>query len=95
MRLKFIKGIYRSDRIMTEVYNIVNSIASPITNSLFQFRCNTHNMRNFQEIFKEIRKTVKYSTETVPYRTPFLWANLHAKSKNAKSLDEFKSKIKA
>ena len=29
------------------------------------------------------------------YRVPFLWVNLHTKYKNAKSLDEFNSKIKA
>ena len=30
--------------LMTEVYKIVNSIAPPIINSLFQFRCNTNNI---------------------------------------------------
>ena len=76
--------------LMTEVYKIVNSIAPPIMNSLFQFRYNTNSIRNFQEIYTENRKTVWYGTETVTYRTPFLWANLHTKYKNAKSLDEFK-----
>ena len=80
---------------MTEVYKIVNSIAQPIMNSLFQFRYNTNNIRNFQEIYTENRKTVRYGTETVTYRAPFLWANLRTKYKNAKPLDEFKSKIKA
>ena len=78
---------------MTEVYKIVNDIEPPILNSLFQFRCNTNNIRNFQEIFTENRKTVKYGTETVTYRA--LRANLHTKYKNAKSLDEFKSKLEA
>ena len=36
--------------LMTEVYKIVNSIALPIMNSLFQFRFNRNNIRNFQEI---------------------------------------------
>ena len=81
--------------LMTEVYKIVNSIAPPIMNSLFQFRYNTNSIRNFQEIYTENRKTVTYGTETVTYRTPFLWANLHTKYKCAKFLDEFKSKIKA
>ena len=49
--------------LMTEVSKMVNGIAPPIKNYLFQFRCNTNNIRNFQEIFKENRKTVKYSTE--------------------------------
>ena len=75
---------------MTEVYKIVNGIAPPIMNSLFQFRCNTSDIRNFLEICTENSKTVRYSTETVMYRVPFLWVNLHTKYKNAKSLDEFK-----
>ena len=55
---------------MTEVYKIVNGVAPPIMNSLFQFRCNTHNIKNIQEIFAENRKTVKYGTETVTYQAP-------------------------
>ena len=79
---------------MTEVYKTVNSIAPPIMNSLLQFRYNTNHIRSFQEIYTENRKTVEYGTETVTYRAPLLWANLHKKYKNAKSLDEFKSKKK-
>ena len=57
---------------MTEVYKIVNGIAPPIMNSLFQFRYNTNNIRNFEETsFQENRKTVKYGTETVTYRVRF------------------------
>ena len=81
--------------LVTEMYKIVNGIAPPITNSLFQFRCNTNSIRNFQEVFTKNRKTVKYGTETVTYRVPFLWANVRTKYKNAKSLDEFISKVKA
>ena len=33
--------------LMTEVYKVVNSITPPIMNSLFQFRYNTNNIRNF------------------------------------------------
>ena len=48
--------------LMTKVYKVVNGIAPPIMNSLFQFRCNTNNTRNFQEIY----------AEKVTYRAPFL-----------------------
>ena len=37
---------------------------------------------------------MKYGIETVTYQAPFLWANLQSEYKNAKSLEEFKSKIK-
>ena len=79
---------------MTEVYKIVNGIAPPLMNLLFNFHANTHNIRNFQEIFTGNRKTVKYGIETVTYRAPFLRANLQSEYKIAKSLEEFKSKIK-
>ena len=74
--------------LMTEVYKIVNDIEPPILNSLFQFRCNTNNIRNFQEFFTENRKTVKYGAETATYRA--LRANQHTKYKIAKFFDEFK-----
>ena len=63
-------------------------------NSLFQFRCNIHNIRSFQKIFTKNRKTVKYGTETATYQSPSLLTNLHTKYKVSKSFHEFKSKIK-
>ena len=62
-------------------------------NLLFSFRVDIPNIRNFQEIFTKNKKTVKYGIETVTYRAPFLWANPQSEYKNAKSLEEFKSKI--
>ena len=50
---------------MTEVCKIVNGIAPSIMDSLFNFRASIHNIRNFQEIFTENRKTVNSSIETV------------------------------
>ena len=64
-----------------EVYKVANGIVPSIMNSLFQFRWNTNNI-NFQEVFTENRKTVKYGTETETYQAPFLLANIHTKSKN-------------
>ena len=49
---------------MTGVYKIVNGIAPPIMISIFQSRWNTKSIRNFQEIYAENRKTVRYGTET-------------------------------
>ena len=51
-------------------------------------------IRNFQEISNENRKTVKYGTETISNRTPFLWTNLPNEYKLATSLHDFKLKIK-
>ena len=62
--------------LMTEIYKIVNGIAPTIMNSLFAFRLNQHNLRNFQELSTEKRNTVNYGLETVTYRVPVLWAKL-------------------
>ena len=34
--------------LMTEIYEIVNGVTPPIMNSLFEFRSNEYNIRNFQ-----------------------------------------------
>ena len=80
--------------LMIEVFKIINGYAPPIMDNFFIFRENTHNLRNFQIILNENKKTVRYGSETISYRTPLLWANLPEKYKLANSLSEFKSKIK-
>ena len=56
---------------------------------------NTQNIRNFQIISNESKKSVRHGLDTVKYRTPLLWANLPEKYKTATSLNSFKTKIKA
>ena len=53
-----------------------------------------HNVRNFQEISNENRKTVKYGIETISNRTPFFGANLPNEYKLATSLHDFILKIR-
>ena len=60
----------------------------------FLYRENTHSLRNFQIILNENKKTARYGSKTISYRTPLLWANLPAEYKLADSLSEFESKIK-
>ena len=79
---------------MTETYKIINSLYPPINENFFTLRENTLNVRSFQEISNENRKTVKYGIETISNRTPFIWANLTNESKLATSLNDFKLKIK-
>ena len=79
---------------MTETYKIINSLYPPINENFFTLRENTLNVRSFQEISNENRKTVKYGIETISNRTPFIWANLPNESKLATSLNDFKLKIK-
>ena len=56
--------------LMTEIYKIVNGISPPIMNSLFTFRLNRHNLRNFQELLTEKRNTINYGLEAVTYKAP-------------------------
>ena len=79
---------------MTETYKIIKSLYPPINENFFTLRENTLNVRSFQEISNENRKTVKYGIETISNRTPFIWANLPNESKLATSLHDFKLKIK-
>ena len=80
--------------LMTEIYKIVNGVAPRIMNSLFEFRSNEYNIRNFQVLSTDFRWTVNYGIETITYISPSLWGNLPSEHKLAASLEEFKEKIK-
>ena len=62
--------------LMIEVSKIINGYAPPIMDNLFIFRENVNNLRNFQIIQNKNKKTVRYGSETISYRTSLLWANL-------------------
>ena len=79
---------------MIELYKIIHQIAPPIMNSLFVFRENMHNIRNYKILSNNVRKTVRHALETILYRSPFLWANLLQEYKSQKSLSAFKKKIR-
>ena len=64
---------------MVEVFKIVNGFAPPVMEDFFLFREETHNIRNFQMISNESKKTLTHGLETVKYRTPLLWVNLPEK----------------
>ena len=51
--------------LMTEIYEIVNGVALPIMSSLFGFRSNKYNIRNFQVLSTDFRKRVNYGIETI------------------------------
>ena len=72
--------------LATEIYKIVNGITPLIMNSLFTFRLNQHNLRNFQELSTEKKNTVNYGLKTVIYRAPIIWATLPSEYKLADSL---------
>ena len=63
--------------LTTEIYKIANSVTPPIINSLFEFRSNKYNIRNFQVLSTEFRGTVSYGIETITYRAPSFGQNYH------------------
>ena len=80
--------------LMTEIYKIVNNICPPIMKTLYNFRQNNYNIRNFQEIENKKVRTVQYGLETVLYRGPQLWSLLPLDIKSSDNINIFKSKIK-
>ena len=64
-------------------------------NPLFPFRENAHIFRNFQILSNSTKKAVVRSRfQTVPYRSPILWAKLPQECKCQTSLHAFKVKIR-
>ena len=51
--------------LVMEIYKIVNGVALPIMNSLFELRSNEYNIRNFQVLSTDVRRTVNYGIETM------------------------------
>ena len=80
--------------LITEIYKIVNDVAPPIMSSLFGFRINKYNIRNFRVLSTDFRRKVNYGIETITYRAPFFWIKLPFECKFAASIIEFKMKIK-
>ena len=57
--------------LMTEIYKIVNGVAPPTMNSLFEFRNNKYDIENFH-----VFSTRVHRIETVTYKAPSHWAKL-------------------
>ena len=72
-------------KLMIKLYKIIHHIASTIMNSLFVFRENKRNIRNYQILSNNVRKTVGYDLETKLYKFLLFWQIYH-KSTNAKNL---------
>ena len=50
---------------MIEVFKIINGYVPAIIDNCFIFRENTRNLRNFQIILNENKKTLRYGLETI------------------------------
>ena len=81
-------------RLATEMYKVKNKISPLPIRELFTEQVNVRDLRNKRccEISKV--RTVGYGTETIGYRGSKIWELLPTEIKEAKSLIEFKTKIK-
>ena len=79
---------------MKEIYKFTNNLSPPIIDHMFQFRENSYNLRNFQQLASFTKKTTKLGLETISYRGPQLWNLVPQEIKEVASFLIFKDKIK-
>ena len=80
--------------LMTEIYEIVNGVALPIMSSLFGFRSNKYNIRNFQVLSTDFKEHNIMAWKQSHKFVPSLWAKLSSGYKLAGSLEECKVKLR-
>ena len=79
--------------LITEIYKIVNGVALAIMNSLLEFRNNEYDIRNFQVLSIDFRRTLNHAI-SYSYLLRTIPAKIPSECKLAASLEEFKVKIK-
>ena len=78
--------------LMKEIYKFTNNL-SPNIDHTFQFRGNSYNVRNFQQLASSTKKTTKVGLETTSYRGQQLWNLVPQDIKESASFFIFKIKI--
>ena len=81
-------------KLAIEMYKVKNHISPIPLQEIFNERSYMTNLRNKQQWDIPKIRTVKYGSETIRYRGPKTWELLPVEIKEAKSLTEFKTKIK-
>ena len=80
--------------LLKEIYKFTNNPSSPIIDHMFQFRENSYNLRNFQQLASYMKKTTKMGLETISYRGSQRWNLVPQEIKESPSFLIFKGKIK-
>ena len=81
-------------RLAVEMYKVKNNLSPLPMQELFTEQTNTYNLRNCRTWEIPNARTVSYGLESVRFRGPKTWELLPNDIKEAKSLAEFKIKIK-
>ena len=80
--------------LAVEMYKVKHNLSPLPMQEIFKDHANRYDLRNNRSWQVPDIKTVSYGTETIRYRGPKTWELLPSEVKNAKTLVEFKSKIK-
>ena len=80
--------------LTTEVFKVVNNICPPIMKTFCNFKENRCNIRIFQEMKQQKKRTVRYVLETALYHAPQPWTLVPAYLKSLLTVNLSKSKIK-
>ena len=76
------------------MFKIINDLAPVFMKNIFRASDNSVDLRNKPAFQTYNVKSVYFGTETISFRGPQIWSSVPDDIKNAKSLSEFKSKIK-
>ena len=81
-------------KLVIEIFKVKNNLSPSFMKSIFPDSHNPYNLRNGPEFKTSNVHTVSHGTETISFRGPKTWSLVPDDIKNAKSLSEFKAKIK-
>ena len=80
--------------LLIEIFKIKKGFPPPIMGSILKGRNNNYNVRNFQELETEIKRTLYFGLETITYRSPQLWPLLPEHMRQLNSIDQFKRSVR-
>ena len=81
-------------KVVIEIYKVKNGLSPEFMKEIFRLSSNPYNLRNKKELKNSNIKTVYCGSETLSHRGPEIWSSVPDDIKNARSLTEFKAKIK-
>ena len=81
-------------KLTVEMYKTQNDKSPSLMKSVFPQRVIPYNLRNKNTFYSRNVRTVYNGTETLSFRGPQIWALVPEDIKSAKTLNEFKAKIK-
>ena len=78
--------------LLIKIFKIKEGFSPLIMGSVLKGRENTYNVRNFEEIETERKRTVYFGLKTINYRSLQLWSLLPGRNLN--SIDQFKRSLR-